>query len=179
MLTPFSIRAVPLAKLPLLGPEEVRLIEFFVAGSPTAQCIADLRDAMPQDLMHGWLAGKLRASSMLVDSSVLSSMAGKLWVGTSPMLVGTGWDQESRHKVRSLHQAWLNYRSEKGIAHAETFEEQVVQFVQYGLRNELFPGRRNELFPAIAVQVCFSFRDDGRGWHWEYMPTGLLIWNIM
>ena len=151
MLTPFSIRAVPLAKLPLLGPEEVRLIEFFVAGSPTAQCIADLRDAMPQDLMHGWLAGKLRASSMLVDSSVLSSMAGKLWVGTSPMLVGTGWDQESRHEVRSLHQAWLNYRSEKGIAHAETFVEQVELFVEYGLRNELFPGRRNELFPAIAV----------------------------
>ena len=82
MLTPFSIRAVHLAKLPLLGPEEVRLIEFFVAGSPTAQCIADLRDAMPQDLMHGWLAGKLRASSMLVDSSVLSSMAGKLWVAS-------------------------------------------------------------------------------------------------
>ena len=142
----YSIRAVP---LPLLGPDEVRHIDFFLAGSPTAQCMAGLRDAArAQGLMSAWLAGEMRASTMLV---------------------GTGWDEEHRQEVRAFHQAWLNYRSEKGIARADTFVEQVVLFVEYGRRNELFPA---DLLPA--VQLCFSFRDNGRGWHWEYLPTGEL-----
>ena len=86
----YSIRALP---LPLLGPAEVRHIEFFLAGSPTAQCMAGLQDAMrAQGLMSAWLAGEMRASTMLV---------------------GTGWDEEHRQEVRAFHQAWLNYRSEK------------------------------------------------------------------